>query len=160
MGGDQDRIAEKADPALFGQPFEPRLLGHEVVEDHHVVGILVEQPRGLAPVLGHVDARAVVDEDLRQEVAHARPFVDDEDRRLPKLVAEASLRSHRLRPLLERGGAAGDHGHDHVPPPRGGADGGGRARVDGLREYFRTAASITRPMPDRSDTLTRSRELE
>ncbi len=76
----QDRIGEKTDPALLGQPFDTVLARHDVVEDHHVIVMGIEFGRGFTRVAGLIDRPAIGLKRADEKIPHARFVVDDQDR--------------------------------------------------------------------------------
>ncbi|WAP68509.1 hypothetical protein OH818_24955 [Jiella pelagia] len=119
MCGDHDRVAEEADLALLGKPFQPGLVGHDVVENDHVIGVFVEKPRGIARVRGDVHPGAVCGENFGQEVPHARLVIDDEHGGLGQFVAEGSIFDCGVRRLSQGWPAVRTHGQTCLPKPAG-----------------------------------------
>ena len=81
IGGDQDRVGVEPLAALFDDPFQTGLAGHDIVQHDHIEMRLVQELGGLRrrSRLGHAfDARLQY---LGEEMAHPRFIVDHKDRR-------------------------------------------------------------------------------
>ena len=118
IGGNQDGLGERPYPALFLEPVEPDLLGHDIVEDHKVDMPLIQQLARLGAGARRLDVAAARAQRLHQEIAHPRLVVDHEERR-------------RCEAFAVR--VAG----------RFGAGGGGRDYLEGLSSLTLSPARLT-----------------